>query len=134
MDFAAATHLSGSADDPNAQQWHRSSAVRDDRLEGAWGSRWNGGADATIPGDRKELWKRGNADVRVTEDRVYILFTWGDDARRGLLDARLVSADTLVGRYVNLNDPTITQPWVGLIVDNGRIDGRFPLGRLDFRR
>ena len=55
-------------------------------------------------------------------------------ARRGLLDARLVSAETLVGRYVNLSDPTITQPWVGLIVDNGRIDGRFPLGRLDFRR
>jgi hypothetical protein len=39
-----------------------------------------------------------------------------------------------VGRYINLGNPAITQPWVGLIVDNRRIDGRWPNGRLDFRR
>lgn len=55
-------------------------------------------------------------------------------ARQALLDVRYVDPDTLVGRYINLSNPAITQPWVGLIVDNRRIDGRWPNGRLDFRR
>ena len=40
----------------------------------------------------------------------------------------------LVGKYINLTDPKITRPWIGLIVSNQRIDGRWTGGRLDFRR
>jgi hypothetical protein len=40
----------------------------------------------------------------------------------------------LVGKYINLTDPAISRPWTGLVVSNDRIDGRFPEGRLDFRR
>jgi hypothetical protein len=54
--------------------------------------------------------------------------------RRGLIDARREGANGLVGKYINLNNPEIMRPWIGLIVDNRRIDGRWPLGRLDFRR
>jgi hypothetical protein len=40
----------------------------------------------------------------------------------------------LVGKYINLSNPAITRPWVGLIVSDQRIDGRWTNGRLDFRR
>ncbi len=40
----------------------------------------------------------------------------------------------MVGKYINLSDPSVTQPWIGLIVSEERIDGRWPAGRLDFRR
>ena len=38
------------------------------------------------------------------------------------------------GKYINLTDPKVTRPWIGLIVSNRRIDGRWTGGRLDFRR
>jgi hypothetical protein len=40
----------------------------------------------------------------------------------------------MVGRYLNLGKPEITRPWVGLVVDESRIDGYWTQGRLDFRR
>lgn len=67
-------------------------------------------------------------------DRVYLLFDWDDGRRRGLLEARQDGPTRLVGRYINLTDPTITRPWVGLVVHDQRIDGGFPGGRLDLRR
>jgi hypothetical protein len=54
-------------------------------------------------------------------------------ARRGLIDARRDGA-RLVGKYINLTDPKIMRPWIGLIVSDLRIDGRWTGGRLDFRR
>ena len=66
-------------------------------------------------------------------DRVYFYFEWDEGARKGLIDAQR-EGTRLVGKYINLTSPAITRPWVGLIVDNRRIDGRFPEGRLDFRR
>ena len=55
-------------------------------------------------------------------------------AGKGLIDARYRGDDKLVGRYLNLGNPSITRPWVGLIVNNERIDGRHSGGRIDFRR
>ena len=54
--------------------------------------------------------------------------------RRGLIDARREGPRRLVGKYINLNNPEITVPWVGLVVSDQRIDGYFSLGRVDFRR
>jgi hypothetical protein len=132
--FAANASLAGSADDENAKNWDV--PARDMRawLDGRWSSRWNGGADPTIAGDSKEKWKQGDADVRADDERVYLLFRWDGGMRRGLIDARREGASGLVGKYINLNNPEITRPWIGLIVDNRRIDGCWPLGRLDFRR
>src|SRR5262245_58222356 len=132
--FAAGPKLAGTSDDENAKDW----TTRDDSnlhaIEGAWSSRWNGGADPTIPGDAEDKWKQGRAEVRTADDRVYLLFDWNNGARKGLIDARRESPTRLVGRYINLTDPKITRPWIGLIVSDERIDGRWTGGRLDFRR
>ena len=135
MDFGARTKLVGTSDDDNARAW----ATSGDRnqynmIEGNWCSRWNGGADPTIAGDAANKWKQGRAEVRLGEDRIYVLFDWNHGARKGLIDARRESTTRLVGKYINLTDPKITRPWVGLVVSNQRIDGHWSGGRLDFRR
>lgn len=134
MEFAASAVLDGSARDENAAAWAIGNGVQDDVIEGYWSSRWNGGADPTIPGDTPDRWKEGRADVRMAGDRVYLHFDWDGGARRGLIEARREGAHTLVGKYINLTSPDIVRPWVGLIVSNRRIDGRWSGGRLDFRR
>ena len=133
--FAAGTVIDGSADDDNAVAWS-TFATRHPYggIEGTWSSRWNGGVDSTVPGDARTRWKQGRADVKTAGGRVYLLFDWAGGSRRGLIDARQEDADRLVGKYINLTDPAITRPWVGLIVSPDRIDGRWPGGRLDFRR
>ncbi len=131
--YAATASLPGGADDVNATRWG-SVPMLSSPLEGAWASRWNGGADPTIPGDAPEKWKSGRAEVRVVGARVYFRFDWDDGRRHGLIDAQREGANRLVGKYTNLTDHKITRPWVALIVDATRIDGRFPNGRLDFRR
>jgi hypothetical protein len=135
LEFAAITSLAGTSDDDNARAWVTpSERNQHDTLEGPWSSRWNGGADPTIRGDAKDKWKQGRAEVRTVDDCVYVLFDWDHGARKGLIDARREGATRLVGKYVNLTDPKITRPWVGLIVSDQRIDGQWSGGRLDFRR
>jgi hypothetical protein len=102
-------------------------------IEGNWSGRWNGAADPTIRGDAANKWKQGQAEVRAVGDRLYLLFDWTNGARRGLIDAHR-EGSRLVGKYTNLTDPKVTRPWIGLIVSNQRIDGRWSAGRLDFRR
>lgn len=133
--FCCQRELKGSADDENASAW-RTVGDRDqpDVIEGNWFSRWIGGVDPTIPGDAKDKWKQGQAEARMAGERIYLLFDWDGGARRGLIDARRDGTNRLVGKYVNLTDPTITRPWIGMIVSNRRIDGRWSGGRLDFRR
>lgn len=135
VQFAAGAKLSGTEDDENAQAWAPSGERNQQgAIEGHWFSRWNGGADPTIPGDAEARWKQGQAEVRTAGERVYLLFDWDKGARRGLIDARYQGTTRLVGKYINLTDPKITRPWIGLIVSNQRIDGRWTGGRLDFRR
>jgi len=119
--------------DDNARQWAN---VGDGGpgIEGLWSSRWNGGADPTIFGDAPEFWKQGRAELKLAGERAYLLFDWDNGARRGLIDARREGANRLVGKYINLTSPSVTRPWIGLIVDGKRIDGRWTNGRLDFRR
>ncbi len=133
--FAAGAKLVGSSDDENARAWMPASDRNDyGAIEGNWSCRWNGGADPTIAGDAANKWKQGQAEAKTTADRVYFLFDWDKGARRGLIDAQRESVTRLVGKYINLTDPKITRPWIGLIVSNQRIDGRWSGGRLDFRR
>jgi len=134
LEFATATKLASTSDDENAGAWATESGLDHDTLGGNWSSRWNGGADPTIPGDAKDKWKQGRAEVRTAEDRVYILFDWNNGARKGLIDARREGTTRLVGKYINLTDPKIICPWVGSVVSNQRIDGQWSRGRLDFRR
>jgi hypothetical protein len=131
--FAATAPLEGSADDANAAAWSATENNGRATIEGDWSSRWNGGADPTIPGDAADKWKTGPAEARVAGDRVYLRFDWDSGARQGLIDAKR-DGPRLVGKYINLSNPAITRPWIGLIVSERRIDGRWTQGRLDFRR
>jgi hypothetical protein len=132
--FAAGAKLDGSADDENAAIWGSAGNLdQNDEIEGNWSSRWNGGADSTIPGDTTVKWKQGQAEVRTAGERIYLLFDWNGGARKGMIDARR-EGRRLIGKYINLSDPTVMRPWIGLIVADHRIDGRWPAGRLDFRR
>jgi hypothetical protein len=133
--FAAGATLGGSADDANALAWIAAgNSDRHDTIEGNWSSRWNGGADPTIPDDAAHIWKSGRADAKIAGERIYLLFDWDHGARKGLIDAKRDGPHRLVGKYINLSNPAITRPWIGLIVSDQRIDGRWPQGRLDFRR
>lgn len=125
--FARSVVLGGSAEDPNSQEWHQPVRERvPDSLEGKWSSRWNGeGLD----------WHTGQGELRTQQgNRIYILFDWDDGSSQGIIEARQERSNRLVGRYLNLNDPSITRPWVGVVVDDQRIDGQHSGGRIDFRR
>jgi hypothetical protein len=135
MQFVRITVPEESATDENATPW--SAGDTNDRrssIEGQWSSRWKGAADPTIPGDTPDQWKQGRGEAKIVGDRVYLLFDWDSGARRGLIDARREGSRRLVGKYINLNNPEITVPWVGLVVSDQRIDGYFSQGRVDFRR
>ena len=55
LEFAAAAKLAGTSDDENAIAWVASSDRNQyDTIEGKWFSRWNGGADPTIPKKKKK--------------------------------------------------------------------------------
>ncbi|WP_298878881.1 hypothetical protein [uncultured Bradyrhizobium sp.] len=133
MNYAIAARLAGDATDDNAAPWAPIPAPSDP-IDGSWASRWNGGADPTIPDDTPELWKQGRAEVRVVRERIYLRFDWDNGRRHGLIDAVRESGNGLIGKYINLTNPAIMRPWIGLVVDANRIDGCFPNGRLDFRR
>jgi hypothetical protein len=135
MQFAGHTTAEESVDDDNAKAWSTADTTdQPDTIEGHWSSRWNGGADPTIPGDAPGKWKQGRAEARITGECVYLLFDWDSGARRGLIDAKREGPRRLVGKYINLSNPAITRSWVGRIVNDQRIDGRWTQGRLDFRR
>lgn len=123
--FAGDVRLTGSADDANAAAWHAPATAARPSIEGNWSSRWNGEGFG---------WQSGHGRVSVDGERVYIQFDWDDATKQGLIEARWDGDDRLVGRYLNLSAPEIARPWVGLIVDAARIDGRHSGGRIDFRR
>jgi hypothetical protein len=78
------------------------------------------------------MWITGVAKVRSVGDRVFILHS--DKTNVYLMEARREGKNRLVGRYVNTNIPEDTSPWVGVIVDDERIDGIWRFGRWDLRR
>jgi hypothetical protein len=135
MQYAHTTVPEESASDENATSWCAGDTNdRRGTIEGQWSSRWKGGADPTIPGDTPDQWKQGRGEAKIVGDRVYLLFDWDSGKRRGLIDARREGPRRLVGKYINLNNPEITVPWVGIVVSDQRIDGYFSQGRVDFRR
>ena len=134
MRFAGNTMPEELATDENAAPWSTGNGYPHGSLEGQWSGRWKGAADPTIPGDTPDKWKQGQGEARIVGDRVFLLFDWDSGKRRGLIEARREGPHRLVGKYVNLNNPEISVPWVGLVVNYRRIDGYFSQGRVDFRR
>lgn len=106
--------------DENALAWV-TVATDSDGLEGAWTSRWRQSNDP---------WQQGVATLRIDGDRVFMLYK---DAGSFLIEAQRRD-DRLVGRWVNLGNPTDTSPFYGIVVDPYRIDGFWARGRWDLRR
>ena len=91
-------------------------------MTGAWTGRRRTASD--------DGWLSGVATVRTAHDRVFILYK---DSASYLIEAKM-RGERLVGRYVNLKNPSDTSPWLGVITDNYRIDGFCRAGRWDLRR
>jgi hypothetical protein len=124
-DFAAKVKLPADDKDDNAEQWApRGAGGKAGSLNGTWYSRWNGGAGRD--------WISGRAIVKTSGDRVYILYV--ENTNTYLIEAKREGKRRLVGRYVNVDDPKDTTPWVGVVVDDERIDGEWASGRWDMRR
>jgi hypothetical protein len=121
--FAATVNLAGDSSDANASPWP--AAQPGDPLDGEWAGRWSDGST-------EDNWAVGTATIRTVGDRVYILFQ--QMGYGYLIDARKQGDSYLVGKYLNLQDHRDSYPWVGLIVNNERIDGAWTGGRWDFRR
>jgi hypothetical protein len=135
--FAKGNWLSGGKNDRNAEQWVTSeTGGKAGSLDGEWSGRWEEG--------------RGTAKVKTVKDRVYVLYT--DDVGRLRNHTWLLEAakdgKRLLGRWVQVGNPNDTGAFVGLIVDDERIDGAWistdsrpadqevfaPNTRWDFRR
>ena len=124
--FAEKVKLSGGADDENAKLWTDKTVKGTPKsLDSEWASRWNGGSAGTE-------WIDGTAEVKSVGDRVYILYK--DKTGSYLIDAKREKKDRLVGRYVSVDQPGDSSPWVGQIVNQERIDGEWTMGRWDLRR
>lgn len=123
--FAETIKLEGGPLDSNAEIWFEDLPEHsEDSLDGIWASRWNGGSGAR--------WRVGKAIVKTVGRYIYILYYEG--AYAYLVAARRDGRTRLVGRYINLLHPEDSTPWVGLIVNNERIDGQWGYGRWDLRR
>ena len=94
-------------------------------LDGEWSCRWS-----SIGGGVTN-WYFGTATVRTVKDRVYILCK--DETGTFLIDT-VRKGNRLVGRYMGIWSNSDSTPWVGVIVDNERIDGIWSGGRWDLRR
>ena len=123
--FAATVKLPVDAKDANAAAWGMKVAEKPKSIDGAWAGRWNGGS----AGDK---WSTGTATIKSVGDRVYILYEEGKE--RWLIDAGKDGKNRLVGKYLSLQNHQDTYPWVGVVVNNERIDGIWTGGRWDFRR
>lgn len=118
--FAAAVPVVDRNHDENAMAWV-AIATDAEGLAGAWSSRWRTGNGA---------WQQGVATVALQDDRVFILYR---DSGTYLIEGTR-RGDRVVGRYINLDNLAETSPWVGVIVNDYRIDGHWARGRWDFRR
>jgi hypothetical protein len=124
-DFAAGVKLAGDAKDTNAERWAgKPTGGKAGSLEGEWSSRWNGGSAGND-------WISGTATVKITGDRVFILYK--DQTGTYLIEAKR-NGKKLAGRYITVPGSSDTSPWAGVIVDDERIDGIWKDGRWDLRR
>jgi hypothetical protein len=94
------------------------------KIAGIWTSQWNrqGGP-----------FYKGTATVLVYSGNWITIVYQGDDGGQYLLKAKLID-NKLVGRYANINVKSDTTPWVGIIVDDNRIDGKWTGGEWNFTR
>lgn len=129
-EFWQTTPVSGDGQDENAAAWGAVSLPQAADITGRWSARWKN--------DNGE-WMTGEAIIKVKDERTFIIYR---DARaRYLFELRTQKpaatqqpGHRLIGRYVNLVDEEDNGPWVGRVMGNDRIDGKWQGGRWDLRR
>ena len=130
--FAETVTLNGDDRDPNAEQWHIEEHEDFETINGLWQGRYS-------REDGQDGWAYGDMHIREIGGWVHIFFFHNGKALGVpfLAKARR-EGNRLVGRYANVLDSRDGSPWVGLIVNNRRIDGETEngsiCGRWDFRR
>ncbi len=111
--------------DPHAHEWvDVGESGEYESIEGPWRGRW-------YRTDDHQLRHEGAAHVFTVGEWIYIYYT--DATNQYLIKAKM-KGKRLIGRYVNLGVKQDSSPWVGVVVNNRRIDGRYLGGCWDFRR
>jgi len=122
------------AEDPNASDWCTTGNDADyHSFDGLWKSRWKISSPSSVR--RNEGWHEGTATLKTGGQWVFIEYQ--DPTSTYFIRARRIGSDRLVGRYMNGEVDEDTTSWVGIIVDNRRIDGYWfspDHGRWDFKR
>jgi hypothetical protein len=124
--------------DPNESMWATVKPVADyDSIDGFWSSRWRVRRKSGIRAwfANWSAWQEGTALIRTLDDWAFIEYE--DNTNKYVIRARRIDEKRLVGRYMNCTLQADNTPWVGIIVDNRRIDGFWSGrcdGRWDFRR
>jgi hypothetical protein len=126
--LAERVSLQGDGADQNAEQWAPEATGHGGRgVDGAWYGRWEAGT-------------AGAARIKIGGDRLFALYTDYNGRMAGktwLIEAQILEKGRLVGSWVQVGDRSDTGPFVGLIVDDERIDGIWSWDgdrRWDFRR
>jgi hypothetical protein len=128
--FAEGPQLEGGATDSNSSNWAVEAGERSNAsaLDGVWASRWNGtGLDNT--------WKYGHATLVCRGE--FLVAVHSEDTtphNTYVILARELATKRFLGRYFNLREPRDSTPWMGFVIDDCRIDGRWAWGRWDLRR
>ena len=134
--FAAQSTLRGDENDVNAKVW--ATWETDDQDWETINGRWRGrccGYDGVLSND--ENWWTWKGQIREINGWVHIFMY--NQAGPIIIKAKR-EGNRLVGRRIFLHDICVSGPWVGVIVDNRRIDGEYEdygnkcKGRFDFRR
>lgn len=117
------------ANDPNIIEWAKVVMLgprpHNKSIEGYWSSRWRTYSSRN--------WNEGTARIQLIDEWVHIHYE--DNTNEYLIKAHFdKNENMLTGRYLNVNIVHDSTPWVGIIVDNRRIDGFWESGRWDFRR
>jgi hypothetical protein len=119
--------LPGDDEDENETNWAEELNKNQERhpIEGIWGSRW-------YEESKFSRWCTGLATVVRHKDYFFILHT--DEEVEYLMLAKMDGANRLLGYHYGLKDSRDKSAWVGLIVNENRIDGEWARGRWDLRR
>jgi hypothetical protein len=124
--------------DPNESMWATVKPLAGhDSIDGFWSSRWRLSPEPGIQPESANCsaWQEGTALIRAQDDWAFIEYE--DNTNKYVIRARRIDDMRLAGRYINCTLLADTTPWVGIIVDNCRIDGFWSgrcEGRWDFRR
>jgi hypothetical protein len=89
------------------------------KIDGLWNSEW-----CCREGN---VWVSGTATILVSDGYWVHIIQEDNGGGQYVIKAKFMD-NRLVGRYINVNVKSDTHPWVGILVDDNRIDGMWKYG------